>query len=113
MAELNMDQIVAGFGVLAENQNRINAKIDSILEFLGGQVTTTNDMQQVINQQSYALNNLSEKINGLTSKMADIQIQLQNSSGDSDNIVSAMNDIVMQIDGVKRMIEQWKVYSEL
>lgn len=113
MEELSIQQIINGLGVLAENQNRINLKVDSILEIVANHANKNYEMQNVVNQQSMQINTLTNQLNNLTNQMSDIQIQLQNSSGDTHEIVNSINNVNMQIDDLKRSFEQWKVYSSL
>lgn len=111
--ELANRNIINGLGVLAENQNRINQKIDSILEFVGTQYAQTNDMKQLINQQSVLINYLTSQLSSAISKLADMEIQYQNSNSDVTGISNSIQDLSNQIEGIRQTLNEMKLYSEI
>ncbi len=106
------DQLVRGLNVLAENQSRINEKVDSILELLGNQYNSTQELKQNANNQNFALNSYEQKINNLSSQLSDLQIQFQNSFGDIGSLASDIQTLSYQIDSIKQTITQMKIYSQ-
>jgi archaellum component FlaC len=111
--QITNEHIVNGLGVLAENQGRINVKIDSILDFVSNQHNQINEMKEVMNQQSQVINILNEKIININLKLSDLQIQNLNSSSDMEGFTNDINNISIQIEEVKQLLNQWKVYSEI
>ena len=109
----NLEDIIRGLNVLAENQNRINQKVDSILELTGNQYQSIEDLKLNANNQNFVINNLVQQIDKINSKLSDLQIQFQNSTGDIDTISNDLQSLSMQIENIRQLLTQWKFYSEI
>jgi archaellum component FlaC len=111
--DITHKHIVDGLSVLAENQNRINQKVDSILEFIGSQHNQISNMKETIDKHSLYISYLREKIDNITLTLSDLQIQYQNASSETEGLGNGLSDISMQIEELKQLLNEWKFYQEL
>ena len=101
MKKLNEEKY---FNAIIENQNIINEKIDKI-------ATIVYSNQMNINNLIYSNNNLTRSIDFLKSKLADMEIQIQNINNNDDS--QEIQEIIAQINEMKEELEQMKFYSNL
>ena len=92
------------FNSIIENQNIINEKIDKI-------ATMVYSNQMNINNLIYSNNNLTRSIDFLKSKLADMEIQIQNINNNDDS--QEIQELMAQINEMKEELEQMKFYSNL
>lgn len=108
-----IDSINNSLSGLYTNQHIINEKVDSLLTICAKNFEYINEMKQSFNQQIQHINMLTSKVSELLNKLSDMEIQMQNSNGDHDTITNSIQDVVLQIDDLKRTIAQWKIYSDI
>lgn len=101
MKKLNEEKY---FNAIIENQNIINEKIDKI-------ATIVYSNQMNINNLIYSNNNLTKSIDFLKSKLADMEIQIQNINNNDDS--QEIQELMAQINEMKEELEQMKFYSNL
>lgn len=101
MKKLNEEKY---FNAIIENQNIINEKIDKI-------ATIVYSNQMNINNLIYSNNNLTRSIDFLKSKLADMEIQIQNINNNDDS--QEIQELMAQINEMKEELEQMKFYSDL
>lgn len=101
MKKLNEEKY---FNAIIENQNIINEKIDKI-------ATMVYSNQMNINNLIYSNNNLTRSIDFLKSKLADMEIQIQNINNNDDS--QEIQELMAQINEMKEELEQMKFYSNL
>lgn len=101
MKKLNEEKY---FNAIIENQNIINEKIDKI-------ATIVYSNQMNINNLIYSNNNLTRSIDFLKSKLADMEIQIQNINNNDDS--QEIQELMAQINEMKEELEQMKFYSNL
>ena len=101
MKKLNEEKY---FNAIIENQNIINEKIDKI-------ATIVYSNQMNINNLIYLNNNLTRSIDFLKSKLADMEIQIQNINNNDDS--QEIQELMAQINEMKEELEQMKFYSNL
>ena len=101
MKKLNEEKY---FNAIIENQNIINEKIDKI-------ATIVYSNQMNINNLIYSNNNLTRSIDFLKSKLADMEIQIQNINNNDDS--QEIQELMDQINEMKEELEQMKFYSNL
>lgn len=110
--EINLKMIIQAINGLYENQKVINEKLNAVLmvqDELNKKITQTQDIESQLYNLSINLN----KLDFLKNKMSDIEISLQNTSSDHDNISNSITDVMNHIDSLSRSFQQWKVYSEI
>lgn len=107
------ETVKGGLHGLYTNQHVINQKIDSLLTICAKNTEDIREVKQIVNLQSQQINYSLTKIEGLINKLSDMEIQMQNSNGDHDEITNSIQDAVLQIDDLKRTLSQWKVYSDI
>lgn len=109
----NTEKILSSIKGLYDNQEVLNEKINSILEFATRQQLQIDTFQQIINQQSMMFNNFNNKILDISNKLSDIQIQFQNNIGDISNVSSDIQAVSNQVENLRQVLEQWKLYATL
>lgn len=110
--EIDLKMIVQAINGLYENQKVINEKLNAIL-MLHDELNKKIAQAQEIESQLYNLSMNLNKLDFLKNKMSDIEITLQNTSSDHDNISNSITEVMNHIDSLSRSFQQWKFYSEI
>ena len=110
--EIDLKMIVQAINGLYENQKVINEKLNAIL-MLHDELNKKIAQAQEIESQLYNLSINLNKLDFLKNKMSDIEITLQNTSSDHDNISNSITEVMNHIDSLSRSFQQWKFYSEI
>ena len=106
-------ELNARFEVLSQNQNIINEKINSILDLFGRQYNDISEIKNENRNQQALLNAMIYDISMIKAKFSDLEVQIQNSDGNMVDINNSLSNLSYQIDELKQLINEWKIYSDI